>query len=149
MVRMKPLLLLLLLAAAVQAAPAAPYPPAEPFDCSWIYHPPEGPAERFEGIYTSFIDSGGFFACASALACAGWMGRQEEEVAFSERASEQFQRRTGANYGVFMIVFEGRRGRLSDRPGCEPHRFSVNPTPGHYLRIEKVVSVRAVKDKVR
>ncbi len=139
----------LLLLAAVQASPGAPPPRAEPFDCSWIYHPPTGSRERFEGVYTSFIDDGGFYACASTKACKAWIGKPGEELAFSDHAREQFQKRTGVHYGVFRIVFEGRRGKLADRPGCEPGRWSLNPTPEHYVQVEKVLSVKPLEDTKR
>ena len=115
-----------LLALVQGLAPAPAMPPlAEPFDCSWIYHEPRGPRERFEGVYYSFIDNGGFYACASAAACRDWTGRGTHEIAFSERASEQMRRRRIDMYGVFRIAFEGRRGTLGTRPGCGRGAWSL------------------------
>jgi hypothetical protein len=138
-----------LLFAAVQASPGAPPPRAVPFDCSWIYNPPAGPRERFEGVYTSFIDNGGFYPCSSANACRNWIGRAKEEVAFAPRAGAQFRKRANGIYGVFKIVFEGRRGNLGHRPGCKPHRWSLNPTPAYYVQIEKVLSVKWLEETKR
>jgi hypothetical protein len=138
----------LLLLAAVQASPGAPPPRAEPFDCSWIYHPPTGARERFEGVYFSFIDNSGFVACRTARACKDWMGKGVE-ISATEKASAQLARRLQANYGVFKIVFEGRRGRLGTRTGCEDDPWSLELTDGTYVQIEKVLSVRPLEDSKR
>ncbi len=146
-----------LLAAIVASSPATPAtaapetrpPDAVPFDCSWIYHPPKGPRERFEGVYFSFIDKVGFVACRTDAACADWMGKKQEEIDFGEAAGARFQKRAGGVYGIFRIVFEGRRGRLADRPGCEPGHWTLNPTPGHYLHIDRVLSVKPLDGKGR
>jgi hypothetical protein len=102
-----------LLLAAVQATLTAPPPRAVPFDCSWIYHPPTGSRERFERVYTSFIDDGGFCACASDEACRNWIGKEKVEIAFSEHAPAELRKRQADVYGVFKIVFESRRGKLT------------------------------------
>ena len=132
----------LLLIVAVQASTIPAQPPrAVPFDCSWIYDPPQGPRQRFEGVYTSFIDDGGFYSCSSAKSCREWIGGEKEEIAFSEEASEQLRKRKIDHYGVFRIVFEARRGKLRDRPGCaNPWRLEWRADD--YLRIEKVLRVK-------
>ena len=128
---------------AVQASPAAaPPPPALPFDCSWIYHPPFGERERFDGVYYSFIDNGGFFPCSSARACDDWMGKGSFEIAFAERATEQLRRRSADYYGVYRIVFEGRRGKLGTRPGCEEDGWSLEMEGDDYLRVDRVLRVK-------
>jgi hypothetical protein len=133
----------LALLAAVQASMASGQPPrAVPFDCSWIYHPPSGARERFEGVYYSFIDNGGFVACGSAKACNDWMGKGNVEIAFSDRASAQLRRRSIDLYGVYRIVFEGRRGKLGTRPGCESNEWSLERRDDDYVRVERVLSVK-------
>jgi hypothetical protein len=132
---------------ALQAATAPPR--AEPFDCSWIYHPPTGERERFEGVYTSFIDNGGFYACSTSAACRDWSGKKNVEIDFSEPALEQLHRRAAGYYGVYKIVFEGRRGKLEDRPGCEANEWSLEAWGDDYVRVEKVLSVRPFKDNKR
>jgi hypothetical protein len=131
-----------LLLAAVQATLTAPPPRAVPFDCSWIYHPPTGSPERFEGVYTSFIDDGGFYACPSDEACRNWIGKEKVEIAFSERASAELHRRRVDNYGVFRIVFEGRRGKFGDRPGCEANEWSLEARGDDYVRVERVLAIK-------
>lgn len=138
-----------LLLAAVQASLSAPPPRAVPFDCSWIYHPPTGSRERFEGVYTSFIDDGGFYACPSDEACRNWIGKEKVEIAFSERASAELRRRRIANYGVFRIVFEGRRGKLGDRPGCEANGWSLEAWGDDYVRVEKIIEIKPLKATAR
>jgi hypothetical protein len=132
----------LLLIAALPAAPVVSPPRAEPFDCSWIYHPPTGTPQRFEGVFTRFIDDGGFYACSSDAACREWVGKEKVEIAFSDRAVEQLSRASADYYGVFRMVFEGRRGKLGDRPGCERNEWSLEAWGDDYVRVEKVLSVR-------
>jgi hypothetical protein len=125
----------------LQAAAPAPAPPlAVPFDCSWIYHPPSGGRERFEGVYYSFIDNGGFVHCRSGDACKDWMGKATSQVAFSDRASAQLRRRAIDHYGVYRLVFEGRRGKLGNRPGCED-AWGLDAEGDDYVQVEKVLSV--------
>jgi hypothetical protein len=124
-----------------ETAAHAPEPPsAVPFDCSWIYHPPSGGRERFEGVYYSFIDNGGFVHCRSDGACKDWMGKATWEVAFSDRASAQLRRRSMDHYGVYRLVFEGRRGKLGNRAGCE-NSWDADLESEDYLQVEKVLSV--------
>jgi hypothetical protein len=141
----------LALLAAVQAAAPAPQPPprAVPFDCSWIYHPPAGRTERFEGVFTAFIDDGGFYACASDEECRAWIGKESVELSFTGRAARQFDRHTSRQYGVFRIAFEGRRGKLGDRPGCEPHGWMLERRSNDYVRVDKVLSARPFDDFAR
>jgi hypothetical protein len=134
----------LVLAMALQAAaPASTAPPAVPFDCSWVYHPPSGPRQRFEGVYYSFIDDSGFFACRSDEACKDWMGKATSQVAFSDRASAQLRRRCMDTYGVYRTVFEGRRGKLGTRPGCDDG-WSLDSTDDDYLQVENVLGVTRI-----
>ncbi len=113
----KPLLLLLI---AFQTGPAVSQTPRSvSFDCSWIYDPPQGARERFEGVYYSFIDNSGFYPCSAFSACKDWMGKGSLEIAFSRRATAQLQKRGAEMYGIYKITFEGRRGKLRDRAGCE------------------------------
>ena len=139
----------LFLLAAMQASVMAPPPRAVPFDCSWIYHPPTGASERFEGVFTRFIDNGGFYACASDAACRDWIGKEKVEIDFSDRASEQLSRRSADYYGVFRIVFEGRRGKLGDRPGCEANKWILEGRGDDYVLVDKVLSVRALEKTSR
>lgn len=134
----------LALLSSLQASPVST--PAVPYDCSWIYHSPMGVQERFEGVYFAFIDDNGFYACSSAKTCKDWIGRESEEIAFTDRAGAQFQRRAEGLYGVFKIAFQGRRGKIANRPGCEPNRWNLELRPSEYIQIEKVLSVRPLKD---
>ena len=137
--------LLLLLAMQASITP----PRAVPFDCSWIYHPPTGSRVRFEGVYTSFIDDGGFYACSSDEACRHWIGKDKVEIDFSEGASAELRKRRIGNYGVFRIVFDGRRGKLADRPGCSASEWSLEAWGNDYVRVDKVLSVRPLKEAKR
>jgi hypothetical protein len=132
-----------LVIAAQAAAPAAPR--AVPFDCSWVYRRASSPRERFEGVYFSFIDNSGFVACASRGACAAWIGKGTVEIRFSDRASERMRRRSAGRYGIYRIVFEGRRGKLANRPGCEADGWSLDRRGDDYLQVEKVVAVAALE----
>jgi hypothetical protein len=133
------------LAIAAQAAAAQPPPPrAAPFDCSWVYRPAVSPRERFEGVYFSFIDDSGFVPCATRSACAAWIGREKVEIRFSERASDQMRRRSAGIYGIYRIVFEGRRGKIGTRPGCGTDGWSLDPRSDDYLQVEELVAVAAV-----
>lgn len=128
------------------AAPVPAMPPlAEPFDCSWIYHEPRGPRERFEGVYYSFIDDSGFYPCASAAACRDWMGKRADQISFSDRASEQMRRRSIDLYGVFRIAFEGRRAELGTRPGCERGALSLEERGEDYIKVERVLRARPLE----
>jgi hypothetical protein len=139
----------ILLLAAIQPGPPAPPPLAKPYDCSWIYHPPTGSRERLEGVYTSFIDDGGLYECSSKAACRQWIGLEKVEIDFSEAASAELNRRRIANYGVFRVVFEGRRGLLGDRPGCETNEWSLDAQRKDYVLVEKVVRIEPLKERPR
>jgi hypothetical protein len=139
----------ILLLAAIQAASAAPPQPTKPYDCSWIYHPPAGSRERLEGVYTSFIDDGGLYECSSDSACRQWIGLEKVEIAFAKDASDELSRRRIANYGIFRVVFEGRRGKLGDRPGCETNAWSLEAWGNDYVLVEKVVRIEPLKEGPR
>ena len=126
---------------ALHSAAQAPQPPlAVPFDCSWIYHPPSGERQRFEGVYYSFIDNSGFVPCLSDSACKAWMGKASAEIDFSDRASAQLRRRYEDMYGIYRIVFDGRRGSLGTRPGCDD-RWSAEAGDRDYVRVEKILGI--------
>jgi hypothetical protein len=133
----------LALAIVFQSASHAPEPPPPvPFDCSWIYHPPSGGRERFEGVYYSFIDNGGFVQCRSDAACKDWAGKAGSQIAFSDRASAQLRRRSMDTYGVYRIAFEGRRGKLGTRPGCDDG--SLESTDDDYVQVENVLGATRI-----
>ena len=135
----------ILLLAAIQAAAAAPPQLAKPYDCSWIYHPPTGSLVRLEGVYTSFIDDGGLYECSSDAACRQWTGLKKVKIAFSEAASSELSKRRIASYGVFRVAFEGRRGKLGDRPGCETNEWSLEVRPNDYVLVENVIRIEPLK----
>ena len=139
----------LLLLALVQASPAVPPPKARPLDCSWIYHPPTGPRARYEGVFTSFIDNGGFYACSSAKACKEWIGKEKVEIAFSKRATSDLNKRRVNNYGVFRIVFEGRPGKLGDRAGCETNEWSLEDWGDDYVRVDRLLKIEPLEKAPR
>ena len=139
----------MLLIAALHAPTPAPPPASVPFDCSWIYHPPTGPRVRYEGVFTSFIDDSGFYACSSAADCKEWIGKEKVEIAFSKRATSDLNKRRVNNYGVFRIVFEGRPGKLGDRPGCEANEWSLEEWGNNYVRVDKLLHIEPLEKAPR
>jgi hypothetical protein len=139
----------IMLLAAIQAASAAPPQPVRPYDCSWTYHPPTGSRERLEGVYTSFIDAGGLYECSSDAACRRWIGLKKVQIAFSKAASAELSRRGIANYGVFRVVFEVRRGKLGHRSGCGTNEWSLEPWSSDYVLVEEVVRIQPLKEGPR
>jgi hypothetical protein len=67
------------------------------------------------------------------------------EIAFSEAASAELSRHGIADYGVFRVAFEGRRGKLGDRPGCETNEWSLEARPKDYVLVEDVVRIEPLK----
>lgn len=135
-------LLMLLLAFQPNAAALTQPPRSAPFDCSWIYDPPLGNLERFEGVFTSFIDNSGFYACSGSNVCGDWMGKQSVEIAFSSRAMAQRLERRPEMYGVYKITFEGRRGKLRDRDGCERHPWGLDQSNSDYVQVENILRLK-------